>query len=146
MCEKCNIKNDEVLIEIRTNGKLEQTFNYCEECAEQYLSEKDWFNFVLINFYYFGFLNINRNIFAQRKRVNFMSSSSKIPTPIKITTFPKKEPLTFREKSFKCKFGFHTYNSVFNNSWHYLGCKYCYAKHSIYKWRSGYFGRNLGRH
>jgi hypothetical protein len=41
MCEKCNIKNDEVLIEIRTNGKLEQSFNYCEECAEQYLSEKD---------------------------------------------------------------------------------------------------------
>lgn len=41
MCEKCNARKDEVLIEVRTNGVLEHTFKYCEECAEEYLSKKD---------------------------------------------------------------------------------------------------------
>lgn len=41
MCEKCKIKLSEVLIEVRTNGHLECTLRYCEECAEEYLSKKD---------------------------------------------------------------------------------------------------------
>jgi hypothetical protein len=62
-----------------------------------------------------------------------MSGATKFPTLRKITTFPKKEPLTFRERPWRCKLGFHTYDSIFNNSWHYLGCKHCYAEHPISK-------------
>jgi hypothetical protein len=41
MCEKCKVKEDEVLIEVRVNDKLERLYRFCEDCAEKYLNEKD---------------------------------------------------------------------------------------------------------